>query len=105
MPARVAAACLASVAVLLSLPAPAASFPCGDAPHSAVPPRQLASVRQQTGDCTTPGHRRKAHRSRKKGSVSGLTVFLLALGGALLIPIGRNGLPRPFDPYGHDRPF
>jgi hypothetical protein len=92
--------------LLLSLPAPATAFPCGDAPHSAVPPRQLASVRQQSGaDCTTPGNRRKPHRTRKTGSVIGLTVFVLALGGALLIPIGRNGLARSFDPYGHDRPF
>jgi hypothetical protein len=104
--ARLAAACLVSVALLLSLPAPAAGFPCGEGPHSAVPARHLASVRQQSAaDCTTPGNRRKPQRTRKKGSVSGLTVFVLALGGALLIPIGRNGLPRSFDPYGHDRPF
>lgn len=104
--ARLAAACLASAALLLSLPAAVAAFPCGDAPHPVVPPRQLASVRDQTvADCTTPGNRRKAHRTRKQGSVSGLTVFVLALAGALLIPIGRNGLPRSFDPYGHDRPF
>ena len=37
--------------------------------------------------------------------MSGLTVFVLALAGALLIPIGRNGIPRAVDPYGHDRPF
>jgi hypothetical protein len=37
--------------------------------------------------------------------VKGLTVFVLALAGALLIPIGRNGIPRTMDPYGHDRPF
>jgi hypothetical protein len=103
--ARLAAACLASVALLLSLPAPSAAFPCGEAPHSAVPLRQLASVRQSAADCTTPGNRRKPHRTRKEGSVSGLTVFVLAVAGALLIPIGRNGLPRSFDPYGHDRPF
>jgi hypothetical protein len=104
--ARLAAACLASAACALSLPAYSGAFPCGEAPHSAVPPRQLSSVRQQTAaDCTTPGNRRKPHRTRKKGSVGGLTVFVLALAGALLIPIGRNGLPRSFDPYGHDRPF
>jgi hypothetical protein len=42
---------------------------------------------------------------RKKGSMSGLTVFVLAVAAALLIPIGRNGLPRAVDPYGHDRSF
>jgi len=34
-----------------------------------------------------------------------LTVFVLAVAGALLIPIGRSGLPRTGDPFGHDRPF
>jgi hypothetical protein len=37
--------------------------------------------------------------------MSGLTVFVLAVAVALLIPIGRNGLPRAVDPYGHDRSF
>jgi hypothetical protein len=100
----VAAACLAAVA-LLSLPSPASAFPCGDAPRPAVPPRQLSSVHTGGAECTTPGRRRKPQRTNKRGSVGGLTVFVLAVAGALLIPIGRNGLPRASDPYGHDRPF
>jgi hypothetical protein len=34
--------------------------------------------------------------------MSALTVFVLALAGALLIPIGRNGLPHSGDVFGHD---
>jgi hypothetical protein len=97
---------LSAVAVLLSLPAPASAFPCGEAARPAVPPRQLSSVQQVPSECTASADRRKRHgRTRKKGSVGGLTVFVLAVAGALLIPIGRNGIPRMVDPYGHDRPF
>jgi hypothetical protein len=60
---------------------------------------------QIPNECTTSADRRKPRKTRKKGSVKGLTVFVLALAGALLIPIGRNGIPRTMDPYGHDRPF
>ena len=41
-------------------------------------------------------------RANRRGSVSTLTVFVLAIAGALLIPIGRNGLPHGGDPFGHD---
>lgn len=69
-----------------------------------MPPRQLSSVQQVADECTTPGNRpNHGKRARKTGSASGLTVFVLALAGALLIPIGR--VPRSLDPYGHDRPF
>jgi hypothetical protein len=97
---------MATVAVLVSLPAPASAFPCGETVRPPVPPRQLSSVQQVPSECTTSADRRKPQRRvRKKGSVSGLTVFVLAIAGALLIPIGRNGIPRMGDPYGHDRPF
>jgi hypothetical protein len=98
------AACLAAAAVLLLPPAPASAFPCGEAPRPPVTKRHLSSVQQAADECTTPGNRPRK-RPRKKGNVSGLTVFVLAIAGALLIPIGRNGLPRSADPYGHDRPF
>jgi hypothetical protein len=97
---------LATVALLVSLPAPASAFPCGETARPAVPPRQLSSIQQLPSECTTSAERQKPQkRARKKGSVSGLTVFVLAIAGALLIPIGRNGIPRMVDPYGHDRPF
>jgi hypothetical protein len=32
-------------------------------------------------------------------------VFVLAIAAALLIPIGRNGLPKDADPFGHDRSY
>jgi hypothetical protein len=97
---------LATVAVLVSLPAPASAFPCGETARPAAPPRQLSSVQQVPNECMTSAERRKPQkRERKKGSLTGLTVFLLAVGGALVIPIARNGIPRMADPYRHDRPF
>jgi hypothetical protein len=96
---------LAAIAVLVSLPAPASAFPCGEAAPPAVPSRQLSSVEQVPSECNSSAERRKPQKTRKKGSVSGLTVFVLVVAGALLIPIGRNGIPRMVDPYGHDRPF
>lgn len=90
--------------MLLSLPAPASAFPCGEAPRPPVTKRHLSSVQQAADECTTPGNRPRK-RARKKGNVSGLTVFVVAVAVALLIPIGRNGIPRSADPYGHDRPF
>ena len=95
-----AAACLAAVAVVVALPSPAVAFPCGEAPRAPVPPRQLTSV-HATDDCRSPGdvHRRAHKRAHKKGDIGGLTVFVLAIAGALLIPIGRKGLPRNVDPY------
>jgi hypothetical protein len=108
-----ALACLAAVSVALSLPAPAAAFPCGEAHRvastSVVSPRQLQSTQKVVpgvDDCTTPSSRPRPHAAkRKKGSMSGLTVFVLAVAAALLIPIGRNGIPRAVDPFGHDRSF
>jgi hypothetical protein len=56
-------------------------------------------------ECRVPEtlrHPKAPVRERKKGSMSALTVFVLALAGALLIPIGRNGLPHSGDVFGHD---
>jgi hypothetical protein len=107
-----AAACLVAALIAVSLPERASAFGCGAPERPAqtfVPPRELQGSQrvERTGDdCTTPGnHPRTQARTRKKGSVSGLTVFIIAIGAALLIPIGRNGIPRTVDPYGHDRSF
>jgi hypothetical protein len=48
---------------------------------------------------------RQQASKRKRGSMGGLTVFVIAVAAALLIPIGRNGIPRAGDPFGHDRSF
>jgi hypothetical protein len=37
--------------------------------------------------------------------MSGLTVFVLAVAAALLIPIGARGIPPSVDPYSDDSPF
>jgi hypothetical protein len=104
--------------VALSVPSPAQAFPCGPSfrsvPRTApvTPARRLQNAEaaeqvQTPDDCTTPSNRprRAPAKANKKGSMSGLTVFVLAVAAALLIPIGRNGLPKAVDPYGHDRSF
>jgi hypothetical protein len=100
----VAAACFAVLAFALVPPQQAAAYPCGDGVASVTPPRTLAGV--AADECRVPETLRHptpaAERKRRRGSVSGLTVFILAVAGALLIPIGRNGLPHGGDPFGHD---
>jgi hypothetical protein len=97
-----AAACLVAVILALSAAPPAAAFPCGDTSATATQGRHLTSV--SADECRAPGgvhrHKRSA-RAQKKGSISALTVFVLAVAAALLIPIGRNGLPGG-DPFGRD---
>ena len=99
----VAAACFAVLAFALWQPQQAAAYPCGDGVTSATPPRTLSSL--SSDECRVPETLRRTKtpaRTNKRGSVSGLTVFVLAIAGALLIPIGRNGLPHGGDPFGHD---
>lgn len=94
-----AAACLAAL-VLASAPQQAGGYPCGESPRTL----QAAS----SDECRVPDslrHSTAPKRSkRKQGSVSALTVFVLAVAGALLIPIGRKGLPQGVDPYAQDLP-
>lgn len=97
----VAAACLAAFA--LALPQGAAAFPCGDGKDPTASTRQLMSIAPD--ECRTPEKGRPApqpERVNKTGSMSGLTVFVLAVAGALLIPIGRLGLPHGSDPFRQD---
>lgn len=100
----IAAACLAVGAFALSAPPAAVAFPCADpaADHRSSQARP-ANVSPQECASPQPFRRTTSAREPKKGSISGLTVFVLAVAGALLIPIGRNGIPRSGDPYGHDR--
>jgi hypothetical protein len=93
-----AAACLAALAIASALPQNAAAYPCGDTTTT-----QLAGV--SPDECRVPETLRRSKppvRTKKKGSISGLTVFVLAIAGALLIPIGRKGFPHGEDPFGHD---
>jgi hypothetical protein len=99
----VAAACLAVGAFATTLTPSAAAYPCGDGGAPITNARQLMSA--STDECRVPEtlrHPKPAARENKKGSMSALTVFVLALAGALLIPIGRNGLPHGGDVFGHD---
>jgi hypothetical protein len=95
-----AAACLATGLLVALVPSPAVAFPCGD--RAAAQGRHLTSA--SADECRSPGTTRPKPPAResKKGSMSTLTVFVLAIVGALLIPIGRSGLPRSGDPFGHD---
>jgi hypothetical protein len=99
----VAAACFAVLAFAFAQPQEAAAFPCGDGVTPAIPPRTLSSL--SPDECRVPETLRRTKppaRENKRGSVGGLTVFVLAIAGALLIPIGRNGLAHGGDPFGHD---
>jgi hypothetical protein len=99
-----AAACLAAVAIALVLPETAAAYPCGEPSAATSQTRELMSAAVALDECRVPEQPRRIQpaRTRKRGSATGLTVFILALGAALLIPIGRNGLPHGGDPFGHD---
>jgi hypothetical protein len=96
-----AAACLIAAAVACALPQPGAAYPCSaGVAVTAASPRVLASVSYE--ECRTPKQERsseQAKRKPKRGNMSGLTVFVLAVAAALLIPIGRNGLPHGRDPF------
>jgi hypothetical protein len=97
-----AAACLAVLAIASALPETAGAYPCGDSPTNA---RLTQSAQVPSDECRVPETLRRvkpAVKKNKEGSMSALTVFVLAIAGALLIPIGRNGLPHGGDPFGHD---
>jgi hypothetical protein len=100
-----AAACLAAVAIALLLPATAGAYPCGERREQATRTRTLSSAAVSTDECRTPEQSRKTAPARKRGDMTGLTVFILGLGAALLIPIGRSRLAHGGDPFGHDPTF
>ena len=80
------------------MPGPASAYRCDEPPPSVGPAAGLTS-----GDCRVPEDTTPARpRARKRGSVSSLTVLIVAIGAVMLIPIGR-GIPHGGDPYGHDR--
>jgi hypothetical protein len=44
-------------------------------------------------------------RSQKRGSMSSLTVVVLAVAAVLLIPIGARGIPSAVDPFRYEDPY
>jgi hypothetical protein len=99
-----AAACFAVLALGLGLPSQAAAFPCGDGVAPTASTRQLMSA-MAPDECRTPEKGDASiqpRREPKRGNVNSLAVFVLAVAAALLIPIGRKGLPHGGDPFGHD---
>ena len=101
---RAAAAITAALAAILlaATAPPAAAFPCEDGrPRT---PGAWTPSPPPGGECRAPESVTRADPpKRKKGSISAFTVFVLAIGGVLLIPIG--GAIGRGDPFGHDRGF
>jgi hypothetical protein len=99
-----AAACLVAVAIALVLPSTASAYPCGERRAPASHGRTLMSTAVSIDECRAPEQLRETEpaRTRKRGDMTGLAVFVLAIGAALMIPIGRSGLAHGSDPYGHD---
>jgi hypothetical protein len=56
-------------------------------------------------ECRVPDDDKPTGRTKKRGSMSGLTVLVLTVAAMLLIPIGRLGIPRTADPYRDDENF
>jgi hypothetical protein len=102
-----AAACLLVFLLSLGAPGSALAYRCEDPPppvslpHPELPaPPQYAAPTSM--ECRVPD-RQPAKREKKRGSMSGLTVFVLAVAAVLLIPIGARGIPSSVDPYTDDR--
>ncbi len=89
-----AAACLATLLLSLGAPAPAIAYRCED------PPAGIAQ--QMFQECRVPDEGGRQSRPKKRGSMSSLTVLVLAVAAVLLIPIGARGIPVGIDPYRYD---
>jgi hypothetical protein len=94
-----AAACLALVLVALVLPGSAAAYRCG-----ATQLDGAQETARSSQDCRAERSPAMRNRTPKRGSMKGLTVFVLAVAAVLLIPIGARGIPPSVDPYSDDRP-
>jgi hypothetical protein len=96
--------------VVLTLVAsgPAAAYRCEDPPpvsmpHPELPGRELP-VSSSSTECRVPqDNDRVIGRTKKRGSMSSLTVLVLAVAAVLLIPIGALRIPSNVDPYSGDR--
>jgi hypothetical protein len=87
--------------ITLAAPGPAAAYRCEDPPSVTTP-----AVVMSGEDCRVPDDEpaRRA-RAQKRGSMSSLTVLVLAIAAVLLVPIGALGMPTSVDPFGRDRPY
>jgi hypothetical protein len=94
------------IAVSLVAPGPASAYLCDDSRPAVVPPHpELISPSEYASpndmECRVLDDP-PSRRTNKRGSMSGLTVFVLAVAAMLLIPIGRLGIPQTADPYRDD---
>jgi hypothetical protein len=78
-------------------PEPAAAYPCADVQ------RPTASAAGLSSDDCGGAAERPAHKP-KRGSMSSVAVFVVAIAVVLLIPIGARGIPSSLDPYGRELP-
>lgn len=102
-----AAACLVAFVLTLGAPGPALAYRCEDPPPPiSLPHPELPSPAQYAAptstECRVPDVQ-PTKRTKKRGSMSGLTVFVLAIAAVLLIPIGARGIPSSVDPYTDER--
>jgi hypothetical protein len=95
-----AAACLVTITLTLLAPGPAAAYRCG-----ATQPDGAQTTALSRDDCRAGAGPTRHTRTQKRGTMSGLTVFVLAIAAVLLIPIGARGIPSSVDPYSDDRTF
>lgn len=87
--------------LVLAAPGPAAAYRCGSTQPDVAQATALTRDNCRAQARTTP-----PARVNKRGSVSGLTVFVLAVAAVLLIPIGARGrVPSSIDPYSDERSF
>jgi len=56
-------------------------------------------------DCRAEAPPERRPRANKRGSMSSLTVLVVAVATALLLPIGARRIPYSLDPYSQDRPY
>ena len=95
-----AAACLGTVMLCLLLPGPAAAYRCGSTEF-----RDGAQATAMFQECRAEPPARPAARTKKRGSMSSLTVLVLAIAAISLIPIGARGIPSSIDPFRSEEPY
>jgi hypothetical protein len=89
------------VVLTLLAPGPAAAYRCEEPTAASTP-----AVVMSGEDCRVPDDEpARPARAQKRGSMSSLTVLVLAIAAVLLIPIGALGVPTSVDPFGRDRPY
>ena len=96
-----AAACLATVMLCLTFSGPAYAYRCG----AAESPPDGAQATAMFQECKAEAPPARRARPQKRGSMSSLTVLVLAIAAVSLIPIGARGIPSAVDPFRYEEPY